>query len=171
MALRDLTCRAVKTMGKRLPTNFKHDFQQSLEARIGLPLHATVIIVLVFSALSLFSFGQRLAALLFLPSGKVPQASRFRDCISTRVDQDRFMETMDKGISDDALAGILPLRLKDGQQAAVRVAACATTELMSVGAAAGCAIGLQHPQARWHRRAGAVGLHPEARLLRRTGAF
>jgi len=64
---------------------------------------------------------RKLAAMLFLPSGKVLQGSRFCDCISTRVDQDRFIEAMSKGASNDDPAGILPLHLKDSQQQEVQV--------------------------------------------------
>jgi len=63
----------------------------------------------------------RLAAMLFLPSGRAFLGSHFCDCISAKEDQDRFCIAMSQGTSDADPAGILSLHLKDSQNQEVQV--------------------------------------------------
>jgi len=62
-----------------------------------------------------------LAAMLFLTNAQALQGSRFCDYIASREDQDSFVATLGKDISEDEPAGILPLHLRDTQSREVQV--------------------------------------------------
>merc|ERR1712007_416073 len=68
-----------------------------------------------------------LAAMLFFTNGAPLQGSSFCDYIASREDQDRFIEVMGKGSSEEDPAGILPLHLRDAQNREVQVHAYYTS--------------------------------------------